>query len=119
MLPTPATVASLFALMMQRYGKTRARISNVTLKSVSRRSMLRAKFLSDVRSELEEWGYLIVPLDRGGFGLLSSASLEGAPPITAKGLIPEELAALKKNDLNEDAVWAELAAEVEEPQEET
>ncbi|TJV71052.1 MAG: hypothetical protein E5X76_17855 [Mesorhizobium sp.] len=109
--PNASTVALLIAVMMARFGKTRARISNVTLKKISRRSQFRNKFLSDLRLELEEWDYILVGLDRGGFGILAISTLEGATPVTANKFIAKEIGDMKKGKLNEEALSEELTTD--------
>lgn len=72
------------AVMLKRSGKARARISEKTLRIVSRRTFLRDAFVVELRGILEELGIVLVRIPRGGFVLITIASLEGAPPITAR-----------------------------------
>ena len=75
--PHPKIVALLLALMVHRQKKARARISEKTLRFVSRRSTIRGSFLSDLRRELEDIGYVLVSLARGGYALIAISALEG------------------------------------------
>lgn len=108
MYPAPRTVALLLAVLMKRAAKTRARISDKTLKVISRRKNLRVKFLGDVRAWLEDCGYQMIELDRGGLALVAISALDGAPPLLAKEHLQEEVAALRLDKLDEDALWQEL-----------
>lgn len=106
--PAPRTVAILLAVLMKRAAKTRARISDKTLKVISRRKNLRAKFLGDVRDWLEDCGYQMIELDRGGLALVAISALDGAPPLLAKEFLKDEVANLRLGKLNEDTLWQEL-----------
>lgn len=98
--------------MLKRSGKSRARISEKTLRLISQRpKQLRLAFLLVLRSGLEELDVVLVPLDRGGFGLISLSALDGAPTIKAADLLADHLPGLKKGKADEDKLWAELALE--------
>jgi len=108
MYPSPRQAALLIALVLKRAAKTRARVSEKTVKLICRRVMLRDAFLSELRQWLEDFGVLLVRLERGGFALLAVSALEGAPPILAKDHIAKERKALKAGELDEQAVLVEL-----------
>lgn len=108
MYPSPKQAALLIALMLKRAEKTRARVSEKTVKLICERSMLRDAFLYDLRRWLEDFGVLLVRLERGGFTLVAVSALEGAPPIFAKDSLAKERKALKAGKLDEQAVLAEL-----------
>jgi hypothetical protein len=108
MYPSPRQAALLIALQLKRAQKTRARVSEKTVKLICGRTMLREAFLYDLRRWLEDFGVLLVHLERGGFALVAISALEGAPPILAKGHIEKELKALKAGSLGEQAVLVEL-----------
>jgi hypothetical protein len=57
---------------------------------------------------LDDLGTIMVELDRGGYGLIPSTALNGAPAITAKKHLPDELKQLKKGKLDFDEVRAEV-----------
>ncbi len=100
--PTPDTVALRLAVLLKRTEKTRARVSEKTLRILSGRSTLRDSFVIDLRNALEDLSVVSVRLDRGGFALIATSALEGAPPALAKNLMPE----FKK--YTDDELWREL-----------
>lgn len=73
------TTALLVALLLKRSEKTRGRMSEKTLETLSRHERIRARFFDNVRRELDNLGVVIVELSRGGYGLLLASALEGAP----------------------------------------
>ncbi|KPN91530.1 hypothetical protein AL066_14740 [Pseudomonas nunensis] len=100
--PTPETVALRLAVLLKRSEKTRARVSEKTLRILAGRSTLRESFVVSVRDALEDLGVVSVRLDRGGYALVASSALEGAPSALAKNLMPE----FRK--LSDDDLWGEL-----------
>jgi hypothetical protein len=108
MYPEPRQVALLLAVMITRAGKTRARISEKTIRVISSRTTLRDAFVGNVRVWLEEFGVQMVRLERGGFALIAIEALEGAPVILARNFIGNERRQLLSGDLDEDALYGEL-----------
>ncbi len=100
--PSPETVALRLAVLLKRTEKTRARVSDRTLRILSGRTTLRDAFVISIRSTLEEYGVVAVRLDRGGFALIATSALEGAPPALVKNLMPD----FKK--LTDERLWIEL-----------
>ncbi|WP_186116280.1 hypothetical protein [Burkholderia gladioli] len=100
--PSIETVALRLAVLLKRTTKTRARVSEKTLRILSGRTTLRDSFVISVRNALEDFGVVSVRLDRGGFALISTSALEGAPPALVKNLMPD----FKK--LSDDKLWNEL-----------
>ena len=100
--PSIETVALRLAVLLKRTGKTRARVSDKTLRILSGRTTLRDAFVINMRSVLEEYGVVAVRLDRGGFALIATSALEGAPPALVKNLMPD----FKR--LTEEELWNEL-----------
>ena len=92
---SPYETALLLAVLLKRADKPRGRISELTLKKLAGRAMLREAFLAYLKYELEEFSLVMSRLKRGGFALLDVSSLEGAPAITAKLLMAETLKDLK------------------------
>lgn len=101
-------VAVLLATMLHRADLTRARISDRTLRIVSRRTTLRDAFIGNVRAWLEDLGVELFSLDRGGYALVAISALDGARAITARRLISEELQYVRNGTIDEGALWAEL-----------
>lgn len=52
--------------------------------------------MSMVRQEVEDLGLFMIELESGGWGVMPSKGLQGAPAITAKKHISDTLAELKK-----------------------
>jgi hypothetical protein len=103
--------AILIALLFKRSEKTRARISTVTVKNLSKRKHLRTAFTEQLIDELDDLGIVLIELERGGFGLLSSTALNGAPAITAKKYLREDLRKLRKKEVDFDDILSELDPE--------
>lgn len=93
---TAEETALLVAILLRRSEQRRARISDKTIRLLSRRRTLRDAFKERLRAELDDFGIHIVQLERGGFGIIPINALDGAPPITAKKYLAEELKKLKK-----------------------
>jgi hypothetical protein len=114
MYPSPQTTALLLAVMLKRAGKTRARISEKTLRQVARRKTLRDAFVSEVHDRLEDFGIVGVSLERGGYAVVAISALEGAPVVTAREHLVVELKAQKDGKLSESKLWSELGLEYED-----
>ena len=109
--------AVLVATLLKRSGQRRARISENTIRVLSKRRTLRDAFKERLRSELDDLGIHLVQLERGGFGVIPINALNGAPAITAKKYLVDELKKLKKND--DDGFFEKLRAEVDEDADES
>lgn len=110
MLRDAQQTAQLIALLFIRSKHNRARIGQGTVRMLSHRKRLRRVFLKDVIDELDSLGVMLIENDRGGFGLILSSSLDGAPSITAKKFIMDDLVRLKNKKMSFD----DLAQEIEE-----
>lgn len=82
LLPDARIVALRIAVMFSKAGKTRARISEKTVKELAERTNLTNYFRIELQSQLEELGVCINSNIRGGFNLLRISSLDGAGVIT-------------------------------------
>lgn len=91
--------AVLLAVLLKRSEKPRARVSELTVKKISGRSLLRESFLSYLKVELEDLNIVISRLKRGGFALVDVSSLENAPSITAKNLLSDVWSGLKSGSI--------------------
>jgi len=98
MRPNAEQTAVLIATLLHRSGERRARISERTVRILSRRRPLRDVFKEKLRDELDDLGIHFVQLERGGFGLIPAKALDGAPAITAKKYLSAEVTKLKKAD---------------------
>jgi hypothetical protein len=104
--------AILVGALLRRSGQRRARISENTIRVLSKRRTLRDAFKERLRAELDDIGIHLVQLERGGFGVIPINALDGAPAITAKKYLADELKKLKKGD--DDAFFEKLRNEVDE-----
>ena len=109
---TTEETAILVALLLKRSGQKRARLSESTIRVLSKRKTLRDAFKERLRSELDDIGIHLVQLERGGFGIIPINALDGAPAITARKYLGDDLKKLKKSD--GDAFFGKLRREVEE-----
>lgn len=108
MYPPAKQVALVMAVMIKRAEKTRARVSERTVKTLAGRNTLRDAFVFELRQSLEDFGVLLVRLDRGGFALVAISALEGAPTVLAKELVSAERKGLQAGTLDEQALLREL-----------
>ena len=87
---TPEETALLVALLLKRSKQKRARISVATLNLLSGRDRIRSPFIARVQEALSyDAGIMIQELNGGGFGLILTETLAGAPPITPKEYLPQ------------------------------
>lgn len=112
MIRTPEETALLLALLLKRSEQKRARISVATIRRLSKRKHVRAAFVEMLDAELDSLGVILVELDRGGFGLIPSSLLDGAPAITAKKYLTSDLAELRKGASSFDDIREELTDDV-------
>lgn len=118
MMRTSRESAILIALLFKRAGKTRARVSTVTVKRLSKRKHLRTAFTEQLMYELEDLGIVFIELERGGFGLLSSTALNGAPTITAQKYLLEEIKMLRTKKMDFDDILKEIDPELDADEDE-
>lgn len=103
----------LVALLFKRSNQKRGRISTDTIRRLSQRKHLRSSFIEILKSQLDSLGLILVELERGGYGLIPWSALDGAPAITAKKFLNEDLAKLKKGELDFDDIQDELDGEAD------
>lgn len=100
--------AILLALILNRSGQPRARVSAKTIKFVGDRRHLRTAFLAQLTDLLAEFSWTLSEIDSGGYAAIRTKALEAAKPATAKRWLTEdERRALK----NGKAKWADLEKE--------
>ena len=95
-LPDAEETALLVARLFNKSGQKRARLSEQTIRRLSRRRCLRHVFIRMLEDHLNDLGLVLVQLDRGGYGLIPAANLEGAPTITVKKYMRDELPKWRK-----------------------
>jgi hypothetical protein len=115
---TADQAAILIAILLKRSGMKRARISEATIRRLSRRRHLRRSFLGMLEAHVTDYGITMSELDTGGYGLIPSAALSGAPAISAKKYMIEDLEKLKKNNAHWDRMRAELETDLAPDEEE-
>lgn len=109
---TPRETAILIKLLFKRANKTRARISNKTVLVLSKRKKyIRTSFLEMLTAELDDLGLVLIELERGGFGLIPTSALNGAPSITAKKFIWDDLKELRKGNIDYEDIQNEIEAD--------
>lgn len=105
--------ATLLALLLHRFGKTRCRVSKKTFEVISQRARLHRSFIELVRVGLEDLGVVLFDLERGGFALVAASALEGAPPASSK-LITADLMQLRTGKMTFEDILTELGFDDED-----
>ena len=91
--------ALLVALMFNRSGLKRARLTSKTLCNISGRVSLRSHFIVQLQAELDDLGLILFESGRG-FGLIRYSLLNGAMVLSESSHIADELA-----DIQDDAEY--------------
>ena len=114
MYRTAEQTAILLALLFKRANVKRARVSERTVRVLSKRPSLRSVFLEALRAALDDFGLHMIELERGGFGLIPVTALDGAQPILAKNFIDADLKTLRKEEKlhRQEKVFASWKEEV-------
>ena len=113
---TAEDTALLVKLLLLRSDQKRARIREKTIRLLARRQRLKAGFVRELQDRMDDAGLILVELSSGGYGLITSASLDGAPTVTAKKYLMEDLARVRKDPAKAlDAIRKEV--ETDEPME--
>ena len=110
---SPEDTAVLVAVLFKRSGQKRARVSVKTIRRVSARERVHRAFVDMVSGYLNDFGLTLVELDRGGYGLIPSSSLDGAPTITVKRFLSEDLKKLKAGKIKMKRFRLEIEADLE------
>lgn len=106
--------AILLAIILNRSGRSRARVSAKTIKFVGDRGHLRTAFLAQLTDILAEYSWTLSEIDSGGYAAIRTKALEAAKPVTAKRyLTDDERRALK----NGKAKWSDFEKEAAQAQE--
>lgn len=119
MYRTPEETACLLAVILNRSGQSRARVSTKTIKVLGRRKNLRSAFvvsLTTAMADRHEW--LLSELDSGGFGAVQAKALEAAKPVTGKRyLTDDERKMLRRDDADLSAFESEAMGQQDVPDE--
>ncbi len=112
MIRTAEETALLIALLLKRSTQKRARVSINTIRRISKRKHIRGAFIEMLDNHLDSLGVILVEIDRGGYGLIPSSVLDGAPAITAKKYLTQDLDKLKSKKINFDDIRTELDEDI-------
>ncbi len=113
---TAAETAILLAVILNRSGQTRARVSAKTVKILAIRKNLRSAFVIEVIGALAEYSWILFEISSGGYGAVHAKTLEAAKSATAKRLLTQdERRELKRGTIDWDALRKEASPEREEP----
>lgn len=80
-------VAYLLMSMLKTSGKARFRLSRKALQTISGRVVIKSALVRNV-AEWMEGAAVILPLNRGGYVVISQESLEGIAPLRISDAIP-------------------------------
>jgi hypothetical protein len=94
---TASETALLIKLLLLRSDQKRARISEKTIRLLGRRKRLKVGFVNDLMKKLEDIDVILIELASGGYGLVASSAFEGAPTVTAKKYLLDDLARIRKD----------------------
>jgi hypothetical protein len=114
---TAEETAILLSLLFTRAKAKRARVSEKTVRHLSKRTRLRTVFLDKLREALDEIDLHFIELGRGGFGIIPISALDGAQAIMARQYLVEDLRKLKQGKKTFDDFRAEVTANEEEDEE--
>jgi hypothetical protein len=120
MYRTAEDTACLLAVLLNRSGQTRARVSAKTIKKLGNRLHLRSSFvvqLADALSSQYDW--IIFELMSGGYGAVQAKALEAAKAVTGMRLLtPAERKAITRGSVDIEAFRKEAATDLETPDDE-
>lgn len=74
-------------------------------------------FVEQLTDELDDLGVVFIEIERGGYGLIPTTALNGAPPVSHRKLL-KELRGPEKNNIDFDAIQEEVASGLEDDDEE-
>ena len=84
---TDEEVAYILMSMLKRSGKSRFRLSRKSLQEISGRDVLRTALVRNINDWMEGYSFLL-PLNRGGYVVVSQESLEGIAPLKIADVLP-------------------------------
>ena len=109
--------ATLLAVILNRSGQSRARVSTKTIKTLASRKHLRRAFAGELTDALAEFSWTLTEIDSGGYAAVKTKTLEAAKPVTAKRwLNDDERQALKRGTTKWAAFEKEATASADQPQ---
>jgi hypothetical protein len=81
-------IAYLLMMMMKTSGKARFRLSRKALQTISGRDVIKSALIRNI-AEWMEGVAVILPLNRGGYVVISQESLEGIAPMRISEIIAD------------------------------
>ena len=75
-------------LMLKQSGKSRFRLSRKSLQLISGRDVIKSALIRNIAEWMEEVA-VILPLNRGGYVVISQESLEGVAPLKIGETVPD------------------------------
>jgi hypothetical protein len=108
---TAEQTALLIALLFKRSEQCQARLNMDTVRSLSRRRHIRSAFVTMLAGYLEDLGLILMEIDGDGYGLLASNVLAGAPTVTAKKYLADDLDKLDHGEIDFHGICDELGRE--------
>lgn len=115
---TPHQTAILLAVILNRSGQNRARLSGKTIKILGQRRNLRQAFSTQVIDALIEYGWALFETG-GGYSAVRISTLDAAKPVTAKnGLSKQERDALREGNADWSSFEEEATGDLGRPDDE-
>jgi hypothetical protein len=105
---TAEETALLIALLLKRSEQRQGRLNIDTLRCLSRRKHIRGAFLRLLAEHLDDLGLILMEIDADGFGLIASSALSGAPVITAKNYLRDDMNKLRRGEIDFGDIRDEL-----------
>ncbi len=107
--------ACLLAIVLTRSEQRRARISERTVKRLSRRHALRRVFIAELKEAMLDYDWVLAEVSSGGFGAIRASTLESARTITTRSQLTEdERLSIRGGAVDFDAFERELGAEADQ-----
>ena len=109
---TAEETALLVALLFKRSGQQQVWLGIDTVRCLSKRKHIRGAFLKSLSELLDDLGLVLMEIDGDGFGLIAVSALSGAPAVTAKDYLRDDLDRLKQGEIGFNDIRAELGRSV-------
>lgn len=106
---TAQQTAVLLAVVLNRSGQNRARVSSKTIKLLGQRHNLRSAFFTLVAEALLEYGWALIEIP-GGYSASKLSTLSAAKAVTAKNLLTDAERKAVKDDKSD---WRKLEREAQ------
>lgn len=110
---TAYETALLTALLFKRSNQKRIRVSLNTIRYLSERTTIRLSFIRMLLDNLDTLGLVMIENSRGGYSIIRSNLLDGAPIATAKKYLLDDFNKLKSGKINFKDIEEELNGDKE------